>query len=33
MFKCYLAGFINGEYIDKCTEWRKQVREYYMMSS
>ncbi len=27
--KVYLAGFIQGACIDKCTAWRKQIREFY----
>lgn len=25
----YLAGYMSGEKLKECTEWRKQIREYY----
>ena len=27
--KVYLSGFINGNVIDKCTDWRKKIRSHY----
>ena len=29
MFKCYLAGYIQGSKLEECTEWRRRIREYY----
>ena len=29
ILKIYLAGYIQGSVIDKCTEWRKRLREVY----
>jgi len=29
MLSIYLAGFIQGDVIDECTSWRKQIREHY----
>ncbi len=29
MFYCYLAGYISGNKLQECTEWRKKIREYY----
>jgi len=29
MFKVYLAGYISGNKLLKCIEWRKQIREHY----
>ena len=31
--KIYLAGMISGNKIKECAEWRKKVREHYMMQS
>lgn len=25
----YLAGYMSGEKLHECTEWRKQIREHY----
>lgn len=30
LMKAYLVGRISGNCMDKCTEWRKQIIEYYM---
>jgi len=30
MFNVYLAGFISGDQIAECTEWRKKIRSYYL---
>ena len=32
-FKVYLAGFISGNKIDKCIEWRKQIVMHYLMKA
>jgi len=29
MFKVYLAGYIQGDMIDKCSAWRKDIRKHY----
>jgi nucleoside 2-deoxyribosyltransferase len=29
MLKIYLAGYIQGDVIKECTEWRKQLRDHY----
>ena len=29
--KCYMAGFMSGDYLEETTAWRKKVREHYVM--
>ena len=29
MFKCYLAGYIQGNKIKECIAWRKRIRDHY----
>jgi len=29
MMRVYLAGYIQGDVLDKCTKWRKDLREHY----
>lgn len=29
MYKIYLCGYISGEKIQECSDWRKQIRDYF----
>ena len=33
MYKIYLAGYISGKKLNECLEWRKKIREHYLMKS
>jgi len=32
MFTVYLCGFMSGRKLTECTEWRKQIREYFNLN-
>jgi len=32
MFSVYLAGYIHGEVLDKCIEWRNKIKEFFYLN-